>query len=65
MDMIEKNTGVMMDRMICYAECSYVYESDPLFWNFVTIGTKSVGKYHFRDEAVISFLNLSEQGTGG
>ncbi len=65
MDMIEKNTGVMMDRMVCYAECSYVYESDPLFWNFVTIGTKSVGKYHFRDEVVISFLNLSEQGTGG
>ncbi len=60
MDMIEKNLDVKMDRMLCYAECEYVYESAPLFWNFVTLGQNSLGSYHFRDETEISFLKLSE-----
>ncbi len=61
MDMIEKNLDVKMDQMLCYAECSYVYESAPLFWNFVTLGTNSLGTYYFRDESTISFLNLSKK----
>ncbi len=59
MDMIEKNLDVKMDQMLCYAECSYVYESAPLFWNFVTLGSNSLGAYHFKDETTISFLKLS------
>ncbi len=59
MDMIEKNLDVKMDQMLCYAECEYVYESAPLFWNFVTLGQNSLGAYHFRDEGTISFLKLS------
>ncbi len=59
MDIIEKNLDVKMDQMLCYAECEYVYESSPLFWNFVTLGQNSLGIYRFKDEAVISFLKLS------
>ncbi len=56
MDMIEKNLDLKMDQMLCYAECEYVYESAPLFWNFVTLGRNSPGAYHFKDETEISFL---------
>ncbi|MCD7981896.1 MAG: DUF5702 domain-containing protein [Clostridiales bacterium] len=56
MDMIEKNTDVRMDQMICRAECEYVYEASPLFWNLVTLGQHSFGTYCFRDQAGISFL---------
>ncbi len=59
MDIIEKNLDVKMDQMLCYAECEYVYESAPLFWNFVTLGHNSLGTYHFKDETTISFLKLS------
>ncbi len=60
MDMIEKNLDIKMDQMLCYAECEYVYESSPLFWNFVTLGQNSLGVYRFKDETAISFLKLSE-----
>ncbi len=60
MDMIEKNLDVKMDRMLCYAECEYVYESEPLFWDFVTLGSGSPGIYRFRDATSISFLKLSQ-----
>lgn len=56
MDMIEKNTDVRMDRMICRAECEYEYEASPLFWNLVTLGEHSFGTYRFQDQAGISFL---------
>lgn len=56
MDMIEKNTGVQMDRMVCGAKCEYVYEASPLFWNFVTLGQRSFGTFQFTDQADISFL---------
>ncbi len=59
MDIIEKNLDIKMDQMLCYAECEYVYESAPLFWNFVTLGQNSLGTYHFKDETTISFLKLS------
>ncbi len=56
MDMIEKNTGVRMDLMICRAECDYVYEASPLFWNYVTLGQHTFGTYQFRDQNTISFI---------
>ncbi len=59
MDLIEKNLNVQMDHMLCYAECDYVYESSPLFWNFVTLGNSSLGVYRFKDHTTISFLNLT------
>ncbi len=56
MDMIEKNTGVQMDRMVCRAECVYVYEAYPLFWGYVTLGGESLGTMRLQDELDISFL---------
>ncbi|MCD8366249.1 MAG: DUF5702 domain-containing protein [Clostridiales bacterium] len=56
MDMIEKNTGVQMDQMVCRAECEYEYEAYPLFWNFVTLGQESPGTLCFQDETTISFM---------
>jgi len=56
MDMIEKNTGVRMDLMVCRAECDYVYEASPLFWNYVTLGQHTFGTYQFRDQNTISFI---------
>ncbi|MCD8133177.1 MAG: DUF5702 domain-containing protein [Clostridiales bacterium] len=55
MDMIEKNEDIRMDQMICRAQCDYVYEASPLFWNFVTLGQNSFGTYQFQDQAEISF----------
>ncbi|MCC8081428.1 MAG: DUF5702 domain-containing protein [Lachnospiraceae bacterium] len=55
MDMIEKNEDVRMDQMICRAQCVYVYEASPLFWNFVTLGQNSFGTYQFQDQTGISF----------
>ncbi|MCD8149184.1 MAG: DUF5702 domain-containing protein [Clostridiales bacterium] len=57
MDMIEKNTGVRMDQMVCRAECAYVYEASPLFWGYVTLGGDSLGTLQFQDESDISFMN--------
>ncbi|MCC8151950.1 MAG: DUF5702 domain-containing protein [Lachnospiraceae bacterium] len=56
MDMIEKNTDVRMDQMVCRAECAYVYEASPLFWGYVTLGGDSLGTFRFQDESDISFM---------
>ncbi len=56
MDMVEKNTGVAMDRMLARGECSYLYEASSLFWNFVTLGDYTAGTYQFENQGGISFL---------
>lgn len=56
MDMIEKNTGIQMDCMVCRAECKYMYEASPLFWSYVSLGRNSAGIYRFTDEEELSFL---------
>lgn len=55
MDLIEKNTGVQMDRMVSAAECAYTFEAAPLFWNMVTLGNHVIGSYHFEEDAEFSF----------
>ncbi|MCD8299720.1 MAG: DUF5702 domain-containing protein [Clostridiales bacterium] len=60
MDIVENNLDIKMDQMLAYAECDYTYQSDALFWNFVTLGSDSPGAYSFTEQADISFLKLSE-----
>lgn len=54
--LIEKDTGVRMDRMICRMNCTYEYEAQVLFWNFVRLGNTSFSKYCFTDDAVLAYF---------
>lgn len=56
MTLIEKNTGVQMDRMVCRMNCSYEYEARVLFWSFVGLDKTSLSKYSFEDEAALAYL---------
>lgn len=56
MTLIEKDTGVQMDRMICRMNCTYEYEAQTLFWNFVGVHNTSFSKYCFTDEAALTYF---------
>lgn len=57
MTLIEKDTGVQMDRMVCRMNCTYKYETQALFWSFVRLGNTSFSKYSFTDEANLSYFD--------
>ncbi len=61
MDIVEKNLDIRMDQMLAYAKCEYVYQSEPLFWNFVTLGSNTPGTYEFKDETEISFMDIDDE----
>lgn len=56
MTLMEKDTGVRMDRMVCRMNCSYEYEAGVLFWRFVSLGDKSFSKYRFMEEASFAYF---------
>lgn len=57
MDLIEKDTGIRMDHMICRMECDYEYEAPALFWKFVRLGDHSFSDYLFHEQATLSYLD--------
>ncbi len=57
MTLIEKDTGVHMDQMVCRMNCTYEYEAGALFWSFVNLGNASFSKYCFTEDAVLSYFD--------
>jgi hypothetical protein len=55
MTLIEKDTGVQMDQMVYQMNCTYQYESQPLFWSFVRLGNTSVSGYQFSESGVFGY----------
>lgn len=55
--LIEKDTGVHMDQMVCRMDCTYEYEAQVLFWRLVRLGDTSFSKYSFTDDAALSYFD--------
>lgn len=49
MNLMEKNLGTQMDRMVGKMECTYEYEAQALFWNMVQIGNQQIEGYRFSE----------------
>lgn len=64
MDLIEQRENVRMDQMVSRLKCSYLFQAQPLFWRFVTLGQTSFGGLSFQTEQKLSYLPAgSEQKT--
>jgi hypothetical protein len=44
-----------MDQMVYQMNCTYQYESQPLFWSFVRLGNTSVSGYQFSESGVFGY----------
>ncbi len=55
MDLIEKSADVKMDQMLARVNYTCEFQATALFWNFVTLGSATVGSYVFTTEATVSF----------
>ena len=60
MDLIEKDVGVRMDKMVSQADCSYQYRAPALFWKFVRLGNKSVSGYTFQKTERVSYMEKTK-----
>lgn len=56
MDLIEQREGIRMDHMVSGMECSYLFEAQPLFWRYVTLGEQSVGGFSWQITRQFSYL---------
>ncbi len=55
MDLIEKSADVKMDQMLARVNYTCEFQATALFWNFVTLGSATVGSYVFSTEATVEF----------
>jgi hypothetical protein len=57
MDLIECREQVKMDHMVSRMKEHFVYEAQPVFWEYVWIGQNSPGTYKFRNQRELSYLS--------
>lgn len=57
MDLIEANTGCDMNAQIYCLEGEIAYQGEALFSALVSIGQKNIGKYYFKQDFCVSYIN--------
>lgn len=57
MDLIEANTGCDMNAQIYCLEGEIAYQGEALFSVLVSIGQKNIGKYYFKQDFCVSYIN--------
>lgn len=62
MDLIEVNTNInkketiQMDHMLAACESEVIYEAEPLFWQYVSLGNFSLDVFDIRRSGIYSYL---------
>ena len=55
MDLIEADASVQMDAMVSQMDCTYRFEAEPIFWNFVSLGSDSLTTMMFPQTQLLTY----------